>query len=697
MRDLTPLLRPRSIAMIGASSDPSRGNGRTLRYLIEGGFAGPVFAINPRRKEVQGQKSWRSMAELPQPVDAVIVALPSADVPQALRECAAAGARSAIVFAGGFAETGEEGRRAQDTISRIARDAGMPVLGPNSLGVYDARARSFMTFSSMFEEGYAEGGRIGMVTQSGGWGGQARRLACERGMSIVQWASTGNECDVDAAEVLHAMALDEDIDVILLYLEGIRHGRRMIEALETARARRKPVVAIKVGRTPAGQAAAASHTASLTGEDRVFDAVCRHFGVHRADSIEELLDVAYAAQHAIQHERMPRGPSTTILSPSGGFAVHMTDQLIRHGLQLPSPPPAVQQALLQMMPNASVDNPVDVTGQVLNRLSDFGQALDWLLEGPRYDAADVFVGMAGAAPALRDQWLATLAETARKHPHKWLGVSVLAKPDLVHQYEEAGYAVFEDTSRMVNAHAALVRAAAAFDKAPANAQPGTPFEWPKGPASEVDAKRVLSAAGIATPAEAVCRNSAEAAAFAHTLGRPVAVKVVSKDIPHKTELGGVALHLSGSAAVQTAVDEMDRRVRAARPDAVIAGYLVSAMAPEGVDCMLGLRIDPALGPFVVFGAGGVMAEWLEDISVRLAPVDLRTAHDMVAETRIHKMLKGWRGAPAADLDALAAAIVAVSQLAPGATQTRDLEINPLRVLPAGQGVLALDALITANT
>lgn len=696
MRDLTPLLRPRSIAMIGASSDPARGNGRTLRYLLEGGFQGPVFAINPRRTEVQGQRSWPSIADLPQAVDAVIVALPAPDVPQALRECAAAGARSAVVFAGGFAETGEAGRQAQEAISRIARDAGMPVLGPNSLGVYDARARSFMTFSSMFEEGYAQGGRIGMVTQSGGWGGQARRLASERGMSIVQWASTGNECDVDAAEVLHAMALDEDIDVILLYLEGVRDGRRMVEALETARARRKPVVAIKVGRTQAGQAAAASHTASLTGEDRVFDAVCRHFGVHRADSIEELLDVAYAAQHAIQHDRLPRGPSTAILSPSGGFAVHMTDQLIRHGLQLPSPPPAVQDAILKMMPHASVANPVDVTGQVLNRLSDFGQALDWLLDGPRYDAADVFVGMAGAAPALREQWLATLAETAARHPRKWLGVSVLAKQELVHRYEEAGFAVFEDTTRMVNAHAALVRAAAAFDRAPTRVPPSVAFEWPAGASSEVDAKRVLAAAGISTPPEAVCQRGIEAAAFARTLGRPVAVKVVSPDIPHKTELGGVALNLSGEAAVQATVDDMDRRVRAARPDARIAGYLVSAMAPEGVDCMLGLRIDPALGPVVLFGAGGVMAEWLEDTSLRLAPVDLRTAHDMIAETRIHKMLKGWRGAPAADIDALANAIVDLSRLAAGAGQTQDLEINPLRVLPAGQGVLALDALITAN-
>jgi len=695
MRDLTPLLRPRSIAMIGASSDPARGNGRTLRYLIQGGFEGPVFAINPRRAEVQGQRSWPSIGALPQSVDAVIVALPAPDVPQALRECAAAGARSAIVFAGGFAETGASGQQAQAEISRIARQAGMLLLGPNSLGAYDARSRSYMTFSSMFEEGFASGGRIGMVTQSGGWGSQARRLAGDRGMSIVQWVSTGNECDVDTAELLHAMALDPDIDVILLYLEGIRDGAAMTAALEAARRQRKPVVAIKVGRTPAGQSAAASHTASLTGEDRVFDAACRHFGVHRADSIEELLDVAYAAQLAVRDGRMPRGPSTVILSPSGGFAVHMTDQLIRQGLALPSPPAPVQDRIRAIMPHASVSNPVDVTGQVLNQLGDFGQALDLLLDGPAYDAADIFVGMAGAAPALRDQWLDALSQAARQHPRKWLGLSILAGPEMVRRYEDAGFAVFEDTARMVTVHAALARAAAAFDRPPGAIGDAPAVDWPRGPASEVQAKALLQAIGIPIPREAVCADADAAAAFAETVDGAVAVKVASADIPHKTEVKGVALGLRGARAVKESVDAMHGHIRSVRPDASIDGYLVSVMAAEGTDCMLGLRNDPALGPVIVFGAGGVMAEWLEDISIRLAPIDIAAAHDMIAETRIHKLLKGWRGAPAGDLDALAAAIAALSTLArvPGG---HDLEINPLRVLPAGQGVLALDALLAES-
>jgi acyl-CoA synthetase (NDP forming) len=696
MNALDPLLRPRSIAMIGASSDPSRGNGRTLRYLIQGGFDGPLFAVNPRRAEVQGLRSWPSIESLPQPVDCAIVALPAQEVLATLRQCAAAGTRAAVVFAGGFAETGEEGRQVQAEITRLCRETGMRVLGPNSLGAYDARDRSFMTFSSMFEEGFASGGRIGMVTQSGGWGSEARRRAADRGMSVVQWASTGNEADVDAAEVLSSMAMDDEIDVILLYLEGVRDAPRLRGALETARRRRKPVVAIKVGRTAAGQAAAASHTASLTGEDRAFDAVCRHYGAHRADSIDELLDVAYAALHGIRHDRMPRGPATAILSPSGGFAVHMTDQAVRLGLQLPVTPEPVQRAVLEMTPFASVANPVDVTGQVLNKLGDFGRALALLLEAPCYDAVDVYVGMAGAAPALRDQWVDALSEAASRHPHKWLSVAVLAKPETVARYEAAGFAVFEDTARLLNAHAALVRMSAAFARSPdAEGAPGAsaPIAWPHLPASEVDAKRVLREAGIGMPREALCASAEEGASTADAFGTAVAVKVVSADIAHKTEVGGVVLNLAGADAVGGAIRAMEQRVRTACPAARIEGYLLSEMAPDGVDCLLGLRHDPALGPLVIFGAGGVMAEWLDDVSIRVAPVDLDGARAMIEDTRIRKMLQGWRGGHAADVEALAAAIVAVSRLAQPGEPPRNLEINPLRVLPAGRGVLALDALI----
>lgn len=692
MRDLTPLLRPRSIAMIGASSDPGRGNGRAFRYLIEGGFKGPVYPINPKRSEVQGHRCWSSILELPQSVDLVILALPAEMVADSLRDCVSAGVKAAIVFASGYAETGPAGALAQDELTKIAKAGGLLLLGPNSLGAYDARSRSYMTFSSMFEEGYATGGRIGMVTQSGGWGSQARRVAVERGLSIVQWVSVGNECDVDTAEVLHSMALDSDIDVILLYLEGVKDGRKLLTALEAARCANKVVATIKVGRTLKGREAAASHTAALTGEDEVFDEVCRAFGVHRADSIEELLDVAYAAQIAKDHNRLPADDTAVILTPSGGFGVHMTDQSVLQGLSLPAPDPHAQQQLTALFPSAILHNPVDLTGQVLNQIPDFGDALEILLESETYQGAQVFVGIAGSAPALRKRWYDALCQVAKKIPNKWLGLSIMAPADLITQYEAAGFTVFEDTSRLIRAHAALVRANRAFRRT--TIEPQTfDVTLPAGRFTETGAKTLLRNIGIGSPREALCKDAQHAAAFARTLGKPVVVKVVSAQIQHKTEVGGVVLGLSQPQEVIRAVEGLQARVNEHRPDAVVEGYLVAEMIDEGMDCLLGLRHDPDYGPVVVFGAGGVMTEWLRDFSMRLAPIDSDGARSMINETKISAALQGWRGSAPLDLPALVDAICRISHLG-SVLGDCDIEINPLRVLPEGRGVLALDALIT---
>ncbi|QJW85162.1 acetate--CoA ligase family protein [Ramlibacter terrae] len=336
---------------------------------------------------------------------------------------------------------------------------------------------------------------------------------------------------------------------------------------------------------------------------------------------------------------------------------------------------------------------------MLNQLGDFGHALDILLEGDHYASAAIFVGMAGAAPALREGWLETLAKAAAKRPGKWLGLSILARPEIAARYEDAGFAVFEDTSRMLTAQAALVRIAAGFDREHSAQGPATPREsraWPPGTASEVDAKQLLRELGITGPVEVVCSGPEEAARVARELNVAVALKVVSPDIQHKTEVGGVALGLRGDEQVRAAVEAMDARVRAACPAAQIRGYLVSTMAPDGTDVMIGLRQDPAFGAFVLFGAGGILAELLGDVAIRLAPVTVPEARAMIAETRISKLLAGWRGAPAADVEALARAISTMSACAEYSGERHDIEVNPLRVLPEGRGVLALDALIARS-
>lgn len=696
MRDLTPLLRPRSIALIGASSDPRRGNGRTLRYLIEGGFPGPVFPVNPNRSEVQGLRAFASVRDLPGPVDTAIVAVPAEAAVQAIQDCADMGVRSATVFAAGFAEAGESGRLLQQRLADIARSSGMPVLGPNSLGLFDARARAFMTFSSMFDDGFPQPGRIGMVTQSGGFGSQVYKLAEARGLPIVQWVSCGNECDIGAAELIEAMAHDNDIGVVLCYFEGVRDGRALLAAFAQARRRGKVVVVIKAGRTEAGSRAAASHTASLAGEDRVYDEVFRSLGIHRADSVEEMLDVAYAATNG----RRPAGGRLVLLSPSGGFAVQMTDHAMQSGLTLPPVAPAKQQRIRDLMPNASPVNPVDLTGQILNELPLFGQVLDLLLQGDDFDGAGLFVGMAGGAPSLADAWFEPLAAAASRHPHKSLLLSIVAGPELIRRYEAAGFTVFEDTARMLRAHGALVRASA---PAPLPASPAAAPEAPWAPLrldqcrNEADAKRLLLQIGIPTLTETVCEDADAAVIAARRAGYPVAVKVLSADLPHKTEVGGVALGLPGEAEVRAAVEGIAARVRAQRPDARIDGYLVAPMAGDGVECLLGVRHDATFGPVVVFGAGGVLAELLADTALRLAPVDEQQALEMIEETRVARLLRGYRNRPAGDLQALAGVIARLSRFAVAqADSPFSVEVNPLLVRADGQGVVALDALVAAN-
>lgn len=694
MRDLSPLLRPHSIAMIGASSDPQRSNGRTLRYLIEGGFAGPVWPVNPKRSEVQGLRAYSRIGEVPGPVDTAIVAVPAAQVAQALRECAEAGVRSATVFASGFAEAGAEGRRMQAEVTAIARSAGMPVLGPNSLGLFDARSRSFMTFSSMFDDAFPEVGRIGMVTQSGGYGSQVVKLAQARGLNLVQWVSCGNECDISAGELMAAMARDDGIDVLLAYFEGVHDGSHLLEAFELARSRGKTVVVIKVGRTPDGSRAAASHTASLAGEDTVFEEVFRAFGIHRADSVEEMLDVAYAATRG----RTPRGPRLVLLSPSGGFAVQMTDQAIQAGLTLPPVPEAVQAEIRSLVPQAVTVNPVDLTGQILNELPRFGRVLDVLLEGDHYDGAALFVGMAGAAPSLAAAWEEALTAAAQRHPEKALLLSILGEPARLARYEAAGFAVFEDTARMLRAHGAAVRSAAACARGPVRRAAVAETHWPTldpaGCRNEAQAKRLLAELGIASPRETLCEDAQAAVHAAQAIGFPVVLKVVSADLPHKTEVGGVQLGLADSQAVRDAVSRITASVQAKRPEAAIEGWLVSEMAGEGVECLLGVRHDPTFGPIVLFGAGGVLAEWLADRAIGLAPLDEQQARELLARTRIERLLQGFRGRPACDVQALLQALCRLSHYAASRANTPlELEINPLLVRPQGRGVLALDALV----
>ena len=478
--------------------------------------------------------------------------------------------------------------------------------------------------------------------------------------------------------------------MILAYSEGINDGDRLVAALEQAAKAQKPVVFMKVGRSEIGAAAANSHTASLTGQDDVVDAVFRQYGVHRADTTEDLIDIAYGAMKG----RLPGGRRLGLITISGGVGVLMADAASDHGLDVAPMGEESQKKLVDMLPFAAARNPVDVTAQVLNELDLMPEFFATMLGEGGYDVLLAFFTSIAASPLTAGHFLEAMGTLRQEHPEAFLVLSVLASGEAKADYEALGFPVFEDPSRAVAAIAALTRFTETFariaDRKPIAA--AAPAALPDGKLSEADAKRVLAEAGLPVLAETLARTREEAVAAAGD--DRVAMKIVSPDVLHKTEIGGVLLDVQGAQAVGDAFDTLAGRLKAHHPQAALDGILVSPMVEGGVETILGVSRDPVFGPVVMLGLGGVLVEVLKDVSFRKAPFDLAEAREMIGELRGAAILDGVRGAPPADRDALAQALVGLSRFAAANAETvESVDLNPFVVLEEGKGAVALDALI----
>lgn len=691
MNALESLFNPNSVAIIGASSDPTRISGRPVRYLIESNFKGAIYPINANRSEIQGLKAYPDIGSVGAPVDTAILAIASDDVVPTVRACAEHGVRNLVVFSSGFAEMGDAGEARQQELKAIARAGNMRVLGPNCLGAFNAHTGAFLTFSGVFEDVVGVPGRLGLVSQSGGYAGEVLKLALKRDLHFGTWVTTGNEADLELGEILGYLADSPDVDVILTYIEGVRSADSFIRAAELARRSRKPVIALKVGRTATGAEAAASHTAALAGADVVYDNVFHELGIYRARTTEEMLDVAYAALRG----RFPKNNNVAILTNSGGIGVQAADFASDAGMLVPPAPRAVQEQLLKRVPAGGARNPVDVTGQAASDVSLMADTASALLDGDLYGSAYVCVGLLGGLAHMQRPLLDTFVAMMARHGDKPIAALVTAPREILAEYEAAGMLLYEDPSRALTALAALSFFSDTW-RAPHSAAGGSQTAEILAPASalnEVAAKAVLARCGIAGPPEFLADGPVEGVAFAATIGAPVAIKIVSPDIMHKTDVGGVSLGVAPQD-VAAAIDAMAIRVRDAAPAARVEGYLVSPMLTGGVECIVGANADPVFGPIVMFGLGGVTVEIYKDVTLRRAPVSEGEAMEMIRGIKGFPLLDGYRGRPAADLDALAAAIASVSRLAAAnADRLRSIEINPLVVLPRGKGVVALDAII----
>lgn len=691
LESLRPLFAPKTIAIVGASSKPGKIGAAPLSFLQRGGFSGEIYPITRSSTEVAGLKAYSSIADVDGPIDMAIFAVPAPEIPGAFAECAAKGVRSAVMFTSGFAEVGEGGARQQRQLVEAARSAKLRLLGPNCLGIANYAEGVFASFSPFFSDASRRSGSMALVSQSGAFGGYAAMAAQDQGIAFSYWMTTGNEADVDLADGLAFLAQDPQTRVILAYMEGCRNGPKLCRALEMCRSARKPVVMLKVGRTEIGAAAASSHTASLAGADNIYGAIFAQYDVYRADSIDEWFDVGRAAALG----RFPKSNRIALVTASGGVGVFMADEAVSKGLDVEALGEAAQSEIRSLISFAGTRNPIDVTGQATADISLFEKSINAVAASDQYASFVGFHAGVGRSPAAGGRLKAAWANLLSHHPDCVVAVSGASSAELDQSYEQAGCLAFRDPGRAVRAVAALNRFRDSFDRRtarpPANAARQT---LPPGVLSETRSLQALKEAGIPVVPHRIVQSAEEAVSAAREFGYPVVLKIVSPDILHKSDIGGVALALRDDAQVDRAFHQIADNARSATPDARVEGCLVAPMLFGGVETILGVQRDPVFGPMVMFGLGGIFVEVFQDVSFRAAPFDEAEARRMIEETKAATILRGVRGAPPADIPALVRALARLSEFAAAhSDQISSIDINPFVVQAEGKGGCALDAVI----
>ena len=708
---LTRMFNPSSVAVIGASSNPTRVGGRPVHYLKQY-YSGAIYPVNPGRDVVQGLKSYPSILDIEGPVDLALIVLPAPDVLDALRQCIAKGVDACVILSSGFAEEGEAGAAMQREIQAVAREAGIRVMGPNCMGVANNKLGSWSTFAGGLLQRPRVAG-LSVVTQSGGFASYLLLLLNQRQMGLTHWITLGNQADVDFSESLDFLADDPDTRVILGYLEGIEDGDRLVRALQKARRNGKFVVMLKVGRSEAGAIATASHTATLAGSDAIYDSVLRQYGAYRAETVQEALNVAYAC---LCSPALPAGNRVGLITVSGGLGVLMADAATKAGLEVTAFSGPLQEKLKAFLPFSNVRNPVDITAQIVNDFSLFNRTLDALVEFQECDLIVIYQ-MGVDYTHMREAIVKALAEFRARQPDTIVALILHPNEEIRRGYEELGYLVFEEPSAPFAPLSALWSFAQSFGKGgvQADAQsvsPGTDVASASfaegagdsvggvtlpagsGTLNERESKQVLAAAGLQVLEEYVAISADDAVQAAERIGYPVVLKVVSADLLHKSDVGGVALNLSNADEVRASFEGIMASVKRAAPTARVDGVLVAPMIRDGLEFSLGVQDDPVFGPVVMAGMGGVFIEVLKDVSFRRAPVSRTDVHSMLDELRGRALLDGVRGAPEADIEAVIDAIVSLSNFASKhCDRVASVDVNPILVRPSGKGAVVVDAVV----
>ncbi len=691
---LDPFFRPRSVAVVGASADPSKLGHAVLHNVLTHGFPGPVYPINPKADKILGQQCYPSVVAVPgngEP-DLAVIVVPSKAVAAVLEECGQKGVRGVIVITAGFREVGPQGMAMEKELIAIAQRYGMRMIGPNCLGIID----TYVPLQASFALGMPDQGKIAFMSQSGALCTSILDMALADHIGFSRFVSLGNKADLNEIDFLEAWGDDPNSRVITAYLEGITDGARFIEVARRV-SKRTPVIAIKSGTTQAGSRAVSSHTGTLAGSERAYEAAFLQAGVLRATSVQDLFDMAVA----FARQPLPATSAVAVVTNAGGPGIMATDALERAGLSLATLSAETQATLRAGLPAAaSVLNPVDVLGDAM--ADRYALAINAVADDPNVGAILVVL-----TPQIMTQIRETadaVTAVARRSGKPiltaFMGKQTISEGERI--LTEHGLPNYPVPERAVNALAAMVRQR----------------EWQERPLpqferfdvdrqavadvlrsvradgrltiGDAEARAIQAAYGIPFPRSIVAKTADQAAAAAEEIGYPVVMKITSPDILHKTDIGGVRLNLQTADQVRDAFDLMVYRAQRFQPTAEIWGCLVQQQVRGGKEVLLGMNRDPQFGPLLVFGLGGIYVEALKDVTFRVAPIDRRQAREMLSEIRAYSLLKGVRGEPPSDLDAIVDVILRLSQLVTDFPEIVELDINPLMVFEQGKGVLGID-------
>ncbi|MFB3880554.1 MAG: acetate--CoA ligase alpha subunit [Armatimonadota bacterium] len=696
MAGLERLFAPRSVAVVGASTKPGKVGHDILNNMLASGYQGEVYPINPHAAEILGKKCYPSILDVPGQVELAVIVVPAPAVLGVVEECGKKGISLAVVISAGFKESGPEGIERERRLGEAARRLGIRIVGPNCLGVMSTSTGLNATFA----HGMPKRGNVALMSQSGALATAIIDWSIQQGIGYSKFVSFGNGVDIGVVDLLRAWEDDAETTVIVAYMEGLRNGPEFMQVARQVSAK-KPVVVVKAGGTQAGARAVSSHTGSLAGSEQAYDAAFLQSGVIRAGSVEELFDLAVA----FAYQGPPRGRNVGIVTNAGGPGIMATDAAERVQLQLASLDPRTVRALRKRLPEASnFYNPVDVLGDA--DADRYSFAAENLLRDPNVDAVlGVLTPQAMTQPKATAEKLAFAAAQSKKPVLAcFMGGNAMGEAsETLNEYKVPNYPYPE---RAVQSLAKMAQyrewreepldepVPIAADRAAVEAVFEAARREDRVNLGEVEARQVLQAYGLTVPQSYVAQTAEEAAERAQQIGFPVVMKIVSPDILHKSDIGGVRLGVRDRQEAMDVFELMMLRVRRYAPEAIIRGVFVQEMIQGGREVIIGSTRDPQFGPLVMFGLGGIYVEVLKDVSFRVAPFGERHGRRMIEEIRSAPLLRGARGEKSSDIDAIVRCLLTVSQMVTDFPGIVEMDINPLKVREPGAGAVAVDARIT---